>query len=291
MLGPWVLMAAAATPQVAEQAAVAAPSPPVSTASAKGVIAYPPSFFAESQPVSAYDMVLRVPGFAFDKGAAVRGLAGSGGNVLVDGQPPVSKTDGLDDILKRIPAAAVERIELVRGGAPGIDMEGRTILANVVRKQTAGFRGAISPTVFFVYNGKILPGLRFEGQWRWPGGRAAEISQVFGTGHMPNNDLGIGPRTRYNADNTVRLRSRVEAWGYGARINSTGAYETPLLGGKIRLTGAAIINPGWTEIYDHYRSATGLEYQYNDINRKQFEIGSRYTRTLNEAVSVENTLF
>ncbi len=294
MLGPWVLMVAAVAPQTAEQVAVAVPSSPLAMsaeAATKGVIAYPPSFFAESQPVSAYDMVLRVPGFAFDKGAAVRGLAGSGGNVLVDGQPPVSKTDGLDDILKRIPAAAVDRIELVRGGAPGIDMEGRTILANVVRKQTAGFRGAISPTVFFVYNGKILPGLRFEGQWRWPGGRAAEFSQVFGTGHMPNNDLGIGPRIRYNADNSVRLRSHVEAWGYGARINSTGAYETPLLGGKIRLTGAAIINPGWTEIYDHYRSATGLEYQYNNINRKQAELGSRFTRTLSDKVSVENTLF
>lgn len=289
MLGTIALIAAAVGPQAAPSA-VSAPVAPGAEAT-RGMISYPPSFFAESKPTSAYDMVLRVPGFAFDKGATVRGLAGSGGNVLIDGQPPVSKTDGLDDILKRLPAGSVERIDLIRGGAPGIDMEGRTILANVVRRQTTGFRGAISPTIFFVYNGKILPGLRFEGQWNLPGGRSAEFSQVFGTGHMPNNDLGIGQRTRYNANQSVRLASDVEAWGYGARINSTGAFETPLLGGKVRLTGALQINPGWTEIYDHYTSATGLEYQYNDINRKSLELGGRYTRTLTDHVSLESVAF
>ncbi|MFN9711980.1 MAG: TonB-dependent receptor plug domain-containing protein, partial [Alphaproteobacteria bacterium] len=130
MLGSMMLAAVtAAAPQAA--ALASAPSTPLAADSARGVIAYPPSFFAESQPANAYDMVLRVPGFAFDKGAAVRGLAGAGGNVLIDGQTPVSKTDSLDEILKRIPAGGVERIELIRGGAPGIDMEGRTILANV----------------------------------------------------------------------------------------------------------------------------------------------------------------
>ena len=122
----WMMLAAAAP------AAIQAAAPD------KGVIAYPPSFFAESRPVSAHDMILRVPGFSFDKGASVRGLAGAGGNVLIDGLPPVSKNDALDEILKRIPAGTVERIELIRGGAPGIDMEGRTVLANVVRKQGGG---------------------------------------------------------------------------------------------------------------------------------------------------------
>jgi hypothetical protein len=77
-------------------------------------------------------MVIRVPGFTFDKGSAVRGLAGSGGNVLIDGQPPVvqERHPGRDP--EAHPGRSVERIELIRGGAPGIDMEGRTVLANVV---------------------------------------------------------------------------------------------------------------------------------------------------------------
>ena len=288
-MGPWILIAAAAAPPAALEAAAPVVPP---AAAERGVIAYPPSFFADSKPISAYDMVLRVPGFTFDKGAVgVRGLAGASGNVLIDGQPPNAKNDALDEILKRIPAASVERIELIRGGAPGIDMDGRTILANVVRKQTAGFRGAISPTVFVVYNGKLLPGLRFEGQWRWAGGRAAEFSQVFGTGTLPNGDLGVGPRFRYNANGSVRLRSRVDGFAYGARINTIGAYETPLFGGRARLNGALLINPGYAEIYDHYRGATGLEYEFDDNQKRQIELGGRFNRTLNDRVALETTAF
>ena len=67
MLIPIVLMAAA-VPQAAELAVVA-PEP-----SERGTLAFPAGFFAETQPTSAYDMVIRVPGFTFDKGASVRGL-------------------------------------------------------------------------------------------------------------------------------------------------------------------------------------------------------------------------
>ena len=236
-------------------------------------------------------MVLRVPGFTFDKGVVVRGLAGSSGNVLIDGQPPVSKNDTLDEILKRIPAASVERVELIRGGAPGIDMEGRTILANVVRKQAAGFRGAVTPSLIGAWNGYVLPSLRFEGQWRWAGGRAAEFSQVLGTGILPNNEYGDGSRFRYNAGGTVRLRSAPKAKTYGARINSTAAYETPFLGGRAHLNGALIINPGYVEIYDHYRSTTGLEYEFDDNKKKQLELGGRFNHVLSPQLALETTLF
>jgi outer membrane receptor protein involved in Fe transport len=289
-MGAWILIAAAAAPQATAEAVATAPAP-APAAAERGVIAYPPAFFAESRPVSAYDMVLRVPGFTFDKGVVVRGLAGSSGNVLIDGQPPVSKNDTLDEILKRVPAASVERIELIRGGAPGIDMEGRTILANVVRKQAAGFRGAITPSLIGAWNGYVLPSLRFEGQWRWPGGRAAEFSQVLGTGILPNNEYGDGSRFRYNANGTVRLRSEVGAKSYGARINSTAGYETPFLGGHAHLNGALIINPGWVEIYDHYRSTTGLEYEYDDNKKKQLELGGRFNHTLTPRVALETTVF
>ena len=288
-MGPWLLIAAAVAPQAAEQAVATAPAPVA--AAERGVIAYPPSFFAEAKPISAYDMVLRVPGFTFEKGAVVRGLAGAGGNVLIDGQPPNSKNDGLDETLKRIPAASVERIELIRGGAPGIDMEGRTILANVVRKQTAGFRGAITPNLFIVYDGKAIPGLRLEGQWRWAGGRAAEFSQYVGGGVMPNGDGGVGSRFRYNADGSVRLASHVEGYGYGVRVNTTAAYETPLFGGRARFNGALINNPGYVEIYDHYTSANGLEYEFDTNKKVQIELGGRFNRALSDRVGLETTVF
>lgn len=273
-------IAAAAGLQASEQAPlVAAPA-----ASEQGTIAYPPSFFAEAQPTSAFDMVVRLPGFSFDKGASVRGLAGAGGNVLIDGQPPVSKNDALDEILKRIPATAVERIDLIRGGAPGIDMEGRSVLANVVRKQTAGFRAAVTPSTSFIYDGRVLNSLRAEAQWRWPGGRAAELSQVYSPGAF--DEMGDGGRTRFNANGTVRLRSKIDADATRRNIWTTGAYETPLAGGRVRFNGAFMMNPYSSELYDRYVGG-GREYEYNTFDRDQIEVGGRYSRPLTARLSLE----
>jgi outer membrane receptor protein involved in Fe transport len=276
-----MIIAAAAAPAAAE--AVATPAPPQ-----RGVIAYPASFFADAAPTSAYDMVIRLPGFSFDKGQVVRGLAGSGGNVLIDGQPPVSKNDALDEALKRIPAAAVERVELIRGGAPGIDMEGRTVLANVVRKSAAGFRGAMQFGDYFVLDGRTLPGGRMEGQWRWPGGRSAELSQIYGSG--PNDEYGDGQRVRYAASGAVLLRSDVDADAGGTKIWTTGAYETPLAGGRARITGAFMLSPASVELYDRYVGG-GREYEYDRIERLQAELGGRYSRSLTQRLSMEGVAF
>ena len=279
---PLVFILAAAGAQAAEPAVVS--NAPVE----RGTTNYPPSFFVEAQPTSAYDMVIRLPGFTFDRGASVRGLAGAAGNVLIDGQPPVSKNDTLDEILKRIPTSSVERIELIRGGAPGIDMDGRSILANVVRKQTAGFRAAVTPSANFIYDGRVMLSLRAEGQWRWAGGRSAELSQVYAKGAF--DEMGDGVRTRYNANGTVRLRSKIDADAARQNIWTTGAFETPLAGGRARFTAAYLVNPFSAELYDRYVGG-GREYEYNDFNREQIELGGRYSRPLTARVSVEAVAF
>ncbi|MBL8774230.1 MAG: TonB-dependent receptor [Phenylobacterium sp.] len=281
-------MAAAAQPQ-AEAVVAAAPAPP--PPAERGLIAYPPSFFAEIRPVSAYDMVVRLPGFTFDKGSTIRGLEGSGGNVLIDGHPPLAKNDSLEDILRRIPATSVERVEVIRGGAPGIDMEGRTVVANVVRRRQAGFRGAIQPYVDFVYDERILPGIRFEGQWTFSGGRSAEFSQQISTGHFPNDEIGDGGRIRYSAGGARLIDSRINADSHGHRFQSTGAFTTPLAGGQLSLTGAIQFNYGATEIYDHDRFTRAVEYEKGTNDRGQHEAGIRFTRRLSERVGLEALLF
>ena len=84
---------------------------------------YPADYFARSQPATAFDMVRLVPGFRLQEGdAELRGYSGAAGNVLVDGQRPASKQETLEDVLKRVPAETVERIELIRSGAGAYDM-------------------------------------------------------------------------------------------------------------------------------------------------------------------------
>src|SRR3546814_11186828 len=79
-------------------------------------------------------MVKRLPGFVLvDSDGDVRGFAGATGNVVIDGKPPSSKSESLEAVLRRIPAASVARIEVIRGGAPGIDRGGHDVVANVAR--------------------------------------------------------------------------------------------------------------------------------------------------------------
>lgn len=131
----------------ASPAAILALSEP---ASAQGVIlptgsnttVYPASVFAAFNPQSALDIVERTPGFVLVEGEEVRGFGAAGGNVLIDGARPSSKSGGIADALRRIPAGQVERVEVIRN-ANTSEAQGQALVLNVVR-----VRGGVSGTWF-----------------------------------------------------------------------------------------------------------------------------------------------
>lgn len=102
------------------------------TQSDTGTTVYVASFFDQFAPQNAFEMVQRLPGFNFDGGSDARGFGGTAGNVLIDGARPGSK-NSLENVLQRIPAAQVERVEVIRGGVGASDAAGQTVVANVVR--------------------------------------------------------------------------------------------------------------------------------------------------------------
>src|SRR4051812_9582116 len=107
--------AAAAAPQGAPAAATPTPAAPTPALPAtEGVTTYGPDFFASYRPSNAAEMVARLPGFTLDTGSSARGYEGSAGNVLIDGQRPATKTDTLDQLIFRIPASAVDHIDVIR---------------------------------------------------------------------------------------------------------------------------------------------------------------------------------
>ncbi len=145
---------------------------PALAAEDQGLTSYPASFFADSRPNTANDMVSRLPGFTLDTGVSARGFAGTAGNILVGGARPTAKTDDVNTILSRIPAASVERIEVIRGGAPGIDMQGQSVVANIVLKADAGAQTILTASNTFVEDGEWVPagGIEYHGQsgtWRY----------------------------------------------------------------------------------------------------------------------------
>lgn len=267
---------------LAQAAVVATPE----AAAQQGVISYPPEYFSSFRPANAMEMVQRVPGFTFDGGDDVRGFEGAAGNVLIDGQRPSSKSDSLESVLRRLPASQITRVDLIRGSAPGIDMQGKTVLVNVVRKDGGGFRGLVAlATNHVIDDGRTAPQLRIEGSGG-SGGRTWELSLL--SARYFDDGAGDGPRVRIAPDGRVLIRSFVETEGNGGQTTLTGAVETPLAGGKLRLNGLA----GLDEFdYDEqnrnaFPDTTEERDQWGD-DEKQVELGARFNRGFGERTSLE----
>ncbi len=274
---------AAATPAAADAPA----QPPAPAAEAgQAVISYPASFFAAAQANTARDMIGRLPGFVFDDGDSVRGFAGAAGNVLIDGARPTSKNDDLDSILRRVPASQVERIDVIRGGAAGIDMQGKTVVANVVRKTGSSVTGLIHIADNLVVNdGRHIPTLRLE-TTRRDGPRALEASLTV-SGYIDDSD-GDGRRVqRVPGGGPPTLVSHVNTEGNGQQIIATAAYETPLMGGSLRINGQLFHDRfTYDEIVDDH-GPPGGSVEHDRQPKDQAEFGARYSRALTARASIE----
>lgn len=109
----------------------APPSPPPTEA---GEQVFPAAFFATYNPITAADMVSRVPGFELRDGDDRRGFGATAGNLLINGERPSSKTVP-SELLKRIPARNVVRIEVLSGSSASVDVRGQSQVVNVVVNQ------------------------------------------------------------------------------------------------------------------------------------------------------------
>ncbi len=130
-------LAAGLAPAVLAQTPPAAPpadSVAAQPQAAEGVQTFDAAYFRQYNPVTAADIVSRVPGFEIDDGEALRGFGATAGNVLVNGERPSSKVL-ISEQLKRIPADSVVKVELISGSASNVDVRGQTQLVNVVLKQ------------------------------------------------------------------------------------------------------------------------------------------------------------
>lgn len=194
------------------------------------VTPYSAAFFAEYNPRTARDMLGRLPAFSIDEGDGGRGL-GQGGNVLIDGERPTTKGDRLGDILGRLQAASVERIDLIQGSASGVDMQGYSVVANVIRRKGVGLKGSVAAHLFSTGgNG----GFQIEGQ----------AQKEFGE-HKLSGSFEIRPaadpfnhsaRLRVAANGDLirqSVRGNVE---HGKDYAATVSYEGPAGPGRLRAT-------------------------------------------------------
>ena len=129
---------------------------------------YPASFFERYQPNTALEMILQVPGFQLDNGDGDRGFASSAGNLLINDRWPSTKQDTPSEILARIPASQVERIEILRGQVRNIDLQGQSIVANVILLNVgqAAFRWRGSHRHNFDFGGTTEVSISMINRWQ-----------------------------------------------------------------------------------------------------------------------------
>jgi len=210
------------------------PAMATSTDDASGLRVFPLSWFEASQPRTALDLVSRLPGFAMDGGDnGVRGYAGSAGNVLIDGKRPVSKYGQLANALKRIPADAVDHVELIRGSAPGIDMQGQPVVANVIRRAGASTNVRALVAARLYGEGELRPEARIEGL------RSTPDYVMEGTLHAYDvgKDSGDGYRRRFDASGNLLRDSATRLDGDTQGYSASAGLERALGRGDLRLTG------------------------------------------------------
>jgi len=265
----------------------ASQAPAVDTAQ-QGILVFEPAFFTGSSPNTALDMIARLPGFGLDTGNTdTRGFAGAAGNVLIDGDRPSSKSDGLDAILARISADSVERIELIRGGAPGIDMQGRSVVANVILKRTVQIETVLEFNAYTYPDGYIGPVL--EASWsRREGDDQIEASLSATTDRT--DGTGDGYRRRYNAAGVLIQDADLDRYDRFRNIRGTAAWQGRRGGGLLKVNGVL----GWGDAIDSIdtliRSGTGRnERSENEGDEVEAEIGANWARPLGERTELELT--
>ena len=93
---------------------------------------FEPDYFSQFQPNTAQDMVSRIPGFTLQGNDGVeRGFGQANLNILINGRRPSSKSSGADEILSRITADKVTRIDILDGASldiPGLSGQ----VANII---------------------------------------------------------------------------------------------------------------------------------------------------------------
>ena len=248
---------------------------PLDDASQRGVLVFQPEFFAAQRPNTALDMIQRVPGFIVNDGTGARGFEGAVGNILINGDRPASKNDAGSNVMNRTPADRVERIELIRGGAPGIDMQGYSVVVNVILKKGASKQSILTWNAMLFDGGHDI----FGGSYQFNNTNGAKTWSITLSDGMGSSDSN-GPGTNVRHDATGKLirdeKFANDGWGGGRGIR--GNFSRPFWGGKLEGTARYGVND-WQQ-WQQLDSSTA--YRRSDYAEESHsnELGLTYTRPL-----------
>ncbi len=158
-------------------------------------VVYPAAYFSQWSPVTAQDMMNRIPGMSSPTGGNFatgsgdgRGLGGGGGNqILIDGKRVAGKSNEANAQLARISADKVLRIELIRGTSADLDVRGDQIV-NIVLSEALSSRS---------YSYEANTDLNDDGRLQ-PGGKMAVNGQYGRMSYLLSGEME--PRNNYQTN-------------------------------------------------------------------------------------------
>ncbi|MFL6550990.1 MAG: TonB-dependent receptor plug domain-containing protein [Povalibacter sp.] len=238
-------------------------------------VRYEAEFFGKFAPRTALDMVKQVPSFSLqDIDEDKRGYAAAAGNVLIDGERPSTKSQTLEDILQRIPAGQVLRIEVLRGSDLTGDRASDSLMVNVVRTPAAG-SGVWSTGFELAQQHEPAP----NGYASWAG-RIGKVDYGLGVNTYSLKRELPGRRRVTDGDGVLQETRDEESPREFEEYAINGEVSRALFGGRLRATGQAYRS--------HYHQDNSLESRSTDDiflgdeltpyseNKKTLEFGTNF---------------
>mgnify|MGYP006139575101 FL=1 len=257
-------------------------------------VVYPASYFAEFNPVTAQDMLDRIPGVGTATGGGGnfggsrqgggnggRGLgSGSGGSqIIINGKRTAGKNNQTSSQMDRITAEQVDYIEIIRGTSGELDVRGSSQVVNVVL-----FEELSSNSLSFEANMD-----RYLDHNTAPGGSLAYSGQNGGLNYVlsataePRYDHRVSKETSVLGDFSLNDEVREE------RIREQDSYDLSVnLDYEINLKSSARLNALYsqndnpTDVLRYTTdflvnpSATAIEREEIPGDRDNWEIGGDY---------------
>jgi outer membrane receptor protein involved in Fe transport len=215
---------------------------------------FDPDFFAAYAPVTALDMVRRIPGFSIDQGEGRRGFGENVGNVLIDGDRPSTKSDDIITILSRIPASQVAFISLSEQAGADTETQGQGQVVNVVRKRSAKINGTYEATISAGTRYGFQPSINTSATMR-----RGDTSYELNFSSSSQRTLSFGPEDFKTASAALIERRFYNGNDGTDRAALGGAVKTSFGGAKVNLNGQLRWSDGFGIREAEYFNSNGAD--------------------------------
>ena len=256
------------------------------------IVKYDRDYFTNLTTVTLLDMLLAVPGVpdilnknrlqrrggpsASNRGE--RGFGSGGDQILIDGKRLAGKSNNIDGTLGRISAEQVERIELIRGAAAGLDVQSQGLLVNIIMRE-----GQSTSTTFLQFKGEYSGGHYFTPEFLISHSGTKEALEYNFSYERQNNDFFFDATETFFDVNDNQEAVRIvngDFDRFGHSINTNLGYEFND-GSRLRLNGLYEPN-GVNGEETRDKSTDSLRPIFwnadRDVNR--WEVGGDYERKL-----------